>query len=126
VPRWIPNLFTGILLTVLAAVLGHAAEHAGWFHGLFHVDAVAECHHAHAHSDACGHTACHSHEAVPDLDFVAPTAPRLAQAECLACLSICTTLPPPSAPVVGLRPPDSSDRSPQRSGWSAGLSPLLV
>ena len=42
------RLFLTLALLVLGAVFGHAAEHEGWLHGVFHDASVETCGHSHA------------------------------------------------------------------------------
>jgi len=61
--RWVPRLFSTGLLLLLGAVLGHAAEHDGWFKGIFHCHAVEACH-GDADAVPCDGASCHSHDEV--------------------------------------------------------------
>lgn len=125
-PRWAPCLFSTGLLLLLGAVLGHAAEHDGWFKGLFHCHAVEVCH-GDADAVPCDGAACHSHDEVAqDIALPSLAAPvvdlartfpdfqvvDLIPALCLSCSN--SRLPDPPPPLRGL------------ATWTAGWFPLLT
>lgn len=121
--RWAPRLFPTCLLLLLGAVLGHAAEHDGWFNGLFHCHAAEACH---ADDAPCDDAACHSHdEAAPGFALPSTASPSLDLARAA-----------PDFHVIGLIPslgqslksclPDPLPPLPGEATWAAGRFPLLA
>ena len=122
------RLILTLALLILGAVFGHAAEHEGWFSGVFH--------------DHCGETSGHSHEDCPSHDhdragcechgpaagiLPTPVAPSILPAGSIdpASLGDRVISVLPLLPVASLPPPGPSvDRPPRLA--SVGRAPLLI
>lgn len=123
--HWAPRLFSTGLLLLLGAVLGHAAEHDGWFKGVFHCHAADVCH-GDADAMPCDGAACHSHDAVADADLSSPThlsghdSPR-------AWFDVrVIQLLPALCQAAEFRLPDQPPPLPGEATWIAGWFPLLA
>lgn len=122
---WAPRLFSTGLLLLLGVVLGHAAEHDGWFKGLFHCHAVEVCH-GDADAVPCDGAACHSHDevaqdiALPSL--AAPVVDLARPAPCFQVVELVPALGPSSECLLPDPPPPLRGLA----TWTAGWLPLLA
>lgn len=123
--RWAPRLFSTALLLLLGGVLGHAAEHDGWFRGLFHCHAVEVCH-GDADVAPCDGAACHSHDEVAqDIALSSVSAPLVDAARAVS-ESQAVDLIPALRLSPECRQPDPPPLLSGEATWTAGWFPLLA